>query len=142
MLVWADGGWDFHRCLGFAAIYRDGTDPEPLVIPILDSNASSLHCEYQALIMALCMTPNSGHVTIFMDSQTVVDQVHGNATRTVLDLASYLGWVRKRLGSRSLIWIPRDENRAHVSMSTVFSARESWGAYEMDALRKRKQKGV
>lgn len=138
MIVWADGGWDYRRCIGFTSVLREGVDEVPLVVPVLRPVSSSLMCEYEALVLALSLTSDDPSTRILMDSRTVVDQVAGDAGCSVLELASYLSWARRRIGSRRLEWAPREANRAHVPMSRAFEATESWMAYELEALRKRR----
>ena len=137
MRCWADGGWDHRRELGIASVLIEGRS-KPTTVPIFNPLSSSGVCEAHALVLALSLTPNSPDVEILMDSLTVVDMVSGKTRCTVLELLPYIRWAQRMLGERRLRWIPRDQNRAHVSIADLFADNEHWHDYELTMLRERK----
>lgn len=138
MLCWADGGWDHHRCIGYAAVRLEGAE-EPLVQPVFDAVALSIGCELRALALAIMLTPDDPTTEIRMDCQSVLDLVAGRTRCTLLECVPYVRWARRKLGERQLVWIPREQNLAHVTLHTLFSADDTWHHYELGLLRERKR---
>lgn len=140
MLCWADGGWDHHRCIGFASVRLEGA-ATPLVQPVFDPLALALGAELRALALAIMLTPNDPAVEIRMDSRTVLDLVAGRTRCTVLECVPHVRWARRMLGERQLVWVPREQNQAHVMLSSLFDGDDTWHDYELGLLRERKQTG-
>lgn len=140
MVCWTDGGWNHHRGIGFASVMMEG-DVKPVVTPVFDTQAASTGCEARALILAVALTPDSPQVEIRSDCQTMIDLVLGKVRCTVVELVPYVRWLRRNLGSRCLVWVPREENEAHVSLPSLFETDDHWHDYELAALRERKQQG-
>lgn len=138
LIVWTDGGWNERRGVGYASVLRD-QDKDPVVVPVFMTHADSSGCEARALALAIALTPNSLDVEIRCDSLSLIEQVSGKATCSVLELIPYVKWLRNNLGNRSLVWVSRDENKAHVVLSDIFDADDNWHIYELSALRERKR---
>ena len=138
MICWADGGWNHFRGIGYASVFLD-TASTPTVMPVFNPTATPAVCEAQALLLAILMVPDSPSVEIRMDSLTVVELVLGPGRCTVLELLPYIRWARRELGSRKLVWVPRNENLAHVTLSSFFEDSDSWNDYELAVLRERKR---
>ena len=137
MRCWADGGWDHHKGIGLASFLIEGQDL-PTVMPVFNPLSSCAGCEAQALVLAIIATPNSPDVLILMDSLNLVDMVSGKTHCTVLELLPYVRWIKRMLGQRKLQWIPREQNLAHVPISSQFEANDHWHDYELTVLRERK----
>jgi len=140
LIVYIDGGWDFSRSLGYASVYREGIDDEPLVFPIFNPQSSSCICEFEALVYALTMTPDSEKTHIYGDAQTVINQVIGNIECGRVELFPYAKWAKRKLGNRKLIWIPRAQNKAHVNLKSIFLPDDLWEEFELRVLRVRGRK--
>ena len=135
MIVWADGGWDYNRSIGYSAVLREHFDDSAVVLPVFNPHSTSPACEFRALSLAIILTPDSDEVEIRMDSRTVVDSVVGNSRCSVLELIPHLKWTKRKLGQRQLVWIPREKNKAHVPMDQIFKATDNWSEYELQSLR-------
>lgn len=140
MVCWTDGGWNRHRGIGYASVLLEGA-AEPVIIPVFTTQAASSGCEARALALAIALTPDRSDVEIRCDSSSLVDQVLGNASCSVLELIPYVRWLSRNIGSRSLVWVPRDQNQAHVALGDIFAVDDHWHDYELAALRERKQQG-
>lgn len=138
MIVWTDGGWNERRGVGYASVLVEG-ESTPTVVPVFMTHADSSGCEARALVLAIALTPDSLDIEIRCDSLSLIDQVVGKAACSVLELIPYVKWIRKNLGNRSLVWVSRDDNRAHVALSDIFDADDNWHIYELSALRERKR---
>lgn len=140
MVCWTDGGWNHQRGIGFASVMFEGSSA-PIVQPVFDTQGASTGCEARALILAVVLTDDDPSVEIRSDCQGVLDMVSGKAPCSVVELVPYIRWLRRNVGSRTLVWVPRAENMAHVSLPSLFESDDHWHSYEMSALRERKQQG-